>query len=129
MQKTQKTAHDEYGTEWITLISSAEGKEGYLTAEEAKKIVEDEHASPDAKILDSSGTIGKLYGAQTTPHMFIIDGEGNLVYKGAIDSDNSPSQDSIKDATNYVLAALSDLKAGKAVEHANTQPYGCGIKY
>lgn len=129
MQKVQKQAEDEYGVEWIVINSSAEGKQGAQTPEEAKKYAEDMKAEANAKILDPSGTIGKLYDAQTTPHMFIINAEGNVVYKGAIDSDSSPRPEAIKGSTNYVLAALADLKAGHAVKTATTQPYGCSVKY
>ncbi|MCD8497603.1 MAG: hypothetical protein LRZ85_05670 [Alphaproteobacteria bacterium] len=84
---------------------------------------------PDVKILDESGSIGKMYDAQTTPHMFIIDSEGFLVYKGAIDSDSSPRPETIDGATNYVLTSLAEMKAGEPVKTASTQPYGCGVKY
>ncbi|MCD8571070.1 MAG: redoxin domain-containing protein [Alphaproteobacteria bacterium] len=129
MQKTQKTAKDEYGVEWVTIVSSADGHQGHISADQAKKIVEEAGASPDVKILDESGSIGKMYDAQTTPHMFIIDSEGFLVYKGAIDSDSSPRPETIDGATNYVLTSLAEMKAGEPVKTASTQPYGCGVKY
>lgn len=129
MQKTQKNAHDDYGVYWVTINSSAEGKQGYLNAEDSKKLTEADKASPDARLVDADGSIGKAYDAQTTPHMFIINAEGNLAYKGAIDSDSSTRPEAIEGATNYVLAALKNLKDGKAVEQASTQPYGCSVKY
>lgn len=129
MQKTQETAKADFGATWITVLSSAPGKQGHLTAEDAKKGVEESKAVPDAKILDETGAIGKLYDAQTTPHMFIVNAEGNLVYKGAIDSDSSTRPEAIEGSTNYVLAALTSLKDGKAIEHASTQPYDCAVKY
>lgn len=129
MQKIQQQAHDEHGAYWITINSSAEGKQGHVGAEDAKKIVEDAQSKADAYILDTAGSTGKLYNAQTTPHMFIIDGEGKLVYKGAIDSDSSADPATIAGATNYVTAALAEMKEGKAVTHASTQAYGCSVKY
>jgi hypothetical protein len=80
-------------------------------------------------LLDASGTVGKLYGAKTTPHMFIINAEGILVYNGAIDDKPSTKIDDLKDAKNYVSAALDELLAGKAVSTAATKPYGCSVKY
>jgi len=129
MQATQKRAKEHGNVEWVTIISSAPGMQGNVTPEEAAKIVEEEGASPDMKILDSSGEIGKLYGAQTTPHMFVIDENGTLVYAGAIDDNPSPRLSSVEGAKSYVLAAIEDLKAGQDVQVAQTQPYGCGVKY
>lgn len=128
MQATQKKA-EELGAIWISIVSSAEGKEGYVTPEQAAEIVTKEGASPTHNILDPKGEIGTLYGAKTTPHMFVIDKDGVLAYAGAIDSDSSFKPDSVKTATNYVLAALEDLKAGKPVATAQTEPYGCSVKY
>lgn len=128
MQATQKKA-EELGAIWISIVSSAEGKEGFTTPEQAAEIVTKEGASPTHKILDPKGEIGALYGAKTTPHMFVIDKDGVLAYAGAIDSDSSFKPDSVKTATNYVLAALEDLKAGKPVATAQTEPYGCSVKY
>lgn len=128
MQATQKTA-TEKGVEWISIVSSAEGRQGFTTAEEANAIVKDNGAHPSAKILDASGEIGKAYGAQTTPHMFVINAEGNLAYAGAIDDNSSPNPKTVEGAKNYVLAAIDDLKAGKTVEVSQSQPYGCAVKY
>jgi peroxiredoxin len=128
MQKTQKAAQ-EAGAEWVTIISSAPGRQGHITAEEAKKISTDAGAVISTEILDESGEIGKAYGATTTPNMFVINPEGTLVYAGAIDSDPSPRHETVQTATNYVLAALEDLKAGKPVTTPTSAPYGCGIKY
>lgn len=128
MQATQKKA-EELGAVWISIVSSAEGKEGFTTPDEAAEIVKKEGASPTHKILDPKGEIGRLYDAKTTPHMFVIDKDGVLAYAGAIDSDSSFKADSVKTATNYVLAALEDLKAGKPVARAQTEPYGCSVKY
>lgn len=129
MQKTQKEATENHGVTWVSIVSSAEGKQGYVTPEEAVALVKENEAAPTAKILDPSGEIGLKYGAQTTPHMFVIDKNGILAYVGAIDDNSSPSHDTVEGATNYVLAALEDIKAGHAVKTASSQPYGCGVKY
>ncbi|MFZ4762415.1 MAG: redoxin domain-containing protein [Alphaproteobacteria bacterium] len=128
MQELQKNATDD-GVIWLSIVSSAEGKEGYTSAEDANKIVADEHAFPTAKILDPKADIAKLYKAATTPHMFVIDKQGNLVYMGAIDSINSPYPSDIPKADNYVVKALDALKAGKTPEITTTKSYGCGVKY
>lgn len=128
MQKLQQeaTAND---TVWITIVSSAEGKQGHVTPEDANAIMEEKGAASTARILDPSGEIGKLYDAKTTPHMFVIDKEGNVAYEGAIDSDTSFKQEAIAGATNYVAAALKSLDAGEPVKTASTKPYGCSVKY
>ena len=128
MQKLQKeaTADDVI---WLTIISSAEGKQGYTSAAEANAIIEEQGIASTARILDPSGEIGKLYGAKTTPHMFVIDTEGKVAYAGAIDSDSSFKQSAIEGAENYVMSALSSLKAGEEIKVASTKPYGCSVKY
>lgn len=128
MQALQKAATDD-GVIWLTIVSSAEGKQGYTTPEEANALIEEVGANATARILDPSGEIGKLYDAKTTPHMYVIDGEGTLVYAGAIDSNNSYDPATIEGATNYVQAALDSLKAGTPIEVASTTAYGCGVKY
>ncbi len=128
MQATQKKAK-ELGAEWVTIVSSAPGRQGNVSVEEANKITADEGAEISAKILDESGEIGKMYGAQTTPHMFIINEEGMIAYAGAIDSNSSPNPKVIADATNYVTAALESLKAGEEIAVAQSKPYGCSVKY
>jgi len=128
MQALQKEATAD-GVIWVSIVSSAKGKEGNVTAEEANKITADQKAFPTHKILDEDGTIGKLYGAKTTPHMFVIDKDGVLVYAGAIDNTPSADPDDVKTVKNYVREALADLKAGKSVTTPSTNPYGCGVKY
>ena len=128
MQKLQKEATDN-GAVWLTIVSSAEGKQGATTAEEANKIMEEKGTHSTARILDPSGEIGKLYDAKTTPHMFVIDKEGVLAYAGAIDSDSNFKAESIEGATNYVTEALTALDAGEPVKVASTKPYGCSVKY
>lgn len=128
MQNTQEKAR-EMGAEWITIISSAPGMQGHVSAEKAREIADESGASPSAIIRDENGEIGQLYSAKTTPHMFVIDTEGMLVYAGAIDDAPSPRHSTVEGAENYVLAALESLKAGTPVETAQTKPYGCAVKY
>lgn len=117
------------GATWITINSGAEGKQGHMNADEAKKYIADQKAQPDHYILDSEGKIGNLYEAKTTPHMFVIDAKGTLAYMGAIDDKPTPNPDDIAGAKNYVRAAVEALASGKPVEMASTQSYGCGVKY
>lgn len=128
MQSVQKQATAD-GVVWVTIVSSAKGKQGNYPAAELKKIYADKKSSLSNLIIDESGEIGKLYGAKTTPHMFVIDKEGTLVYQGAIDDKSGTDKEEVKTAKNYVLAALADLKAGKPVATSTTNPYGCGVKY
>lgn len=128
MQAIQKSATDD-DVVWVSIVSSAEGKQGHVSNEEANQIMTDVGSNATAKIQDPSGEIGKMYDAKTTPHMFVVNAEGTLVYAGAIDSDPSFKQDGIASATNYVTAALSSIKAGEPIEVSSTQPYGCSVKY
>ena len=117
------------GIVWLQVISSAPGKQGYVDGATAIKINADRGAAPTNTILDPEGTIGKLYGAQTSPHLFIINPAGVLVYKGGIDSIASSDPADITKAENYVRVALADLAAGKKIAQSSTKPYGCSIKY
>ena len=118
------------GVVWIAVNSSAEGKEGFMKdASEAKAFVADKKAQPSHYLLDPKGTIGHAYGAKTTPHMFVIDGAGTLVYEGAIDSKSTADTADIATATNYVTEALASLKAGTPIKTTSTRPYGCFVKY
>ncbi|MCK6417655.1 MAG: thioredoxin family protein [Alphaproteobacteria bacterium] len=128
MQKTQQAARDQ-GVEWVSIVSSAPGRQGHVGADEARKIAQENKAVITTKLLDESGEIGKAYAAQTTPHMFVINKDGVLAYMGAIDDQPSPRAETVEGAQNYVLAALADLSAGKPVTTAQTQPYGCAVKY
>jgi peroxiredoxin len=129
MQKFQAAATKD-GVVWVTVNSSAAGKEGHLKdATEAKAAIAEQKNAASHYLLDHNGAIGKAFGAKTTPHMFVIDKDGKLAYQGAIDSDSSPDASAIAGATNHVTAALAELKAGKAVTTASTQPYGCSVKY
>ncbi len=129
MQKLQAEAIAD-GATWITINSSADGKQGYLKDAKAVKVALKEHdATPSAYVIDASGEIGRAYGAKVTPHMFVIDKDGVLVYDGAIDDNASPDPKTIDGAKNHVRDALAALKDGKKVNPSQTKPYGCGVKY
>lgn len=117
------------GIVWLTVISSAPGAQGYVTGDEANKLTETRGAAPTAVILDSDGTVGHLYDARTTPHMFIVNGGGTLVYMGGIDDKPTSDEADIKTAKNFVRAALDSLASGSPIENAVTRPYGCSVKY
>jgi peroxiredoxin len=117
------------GVVWLTVLSSASGEQGYLTADQENAQMARMHAHPTAAILDPSGQIGRLYGAKTTPHMFVIDAHGKLIYDGAIDDKPTTDLSDVKGAKNYVSAALTEAMAGQAVQVASTRPYGCSVKY
>lgn len=128
MQSHQREA-TEKGVVWLSVISSAPGKQGHVTATEADELTTERNAAPTAVILDPSGDIGRLYGARTTPHMYIVDGKGTLAYMGGIDSIGSADPADIDRATPYVRDALSEVVAGTPVQRAVTRPYGCSVKY
>ena len=117
------------GVVWLSVISSAQGEQGYVTPSEENAYLERMHAVPTAAVLDPSGTIGKMYGAKTTPQVFVIDPQGKLVYEGALDDQPTPDPASLKGAHNYLDAALEESMAGKAVTTPVTRPYGCNVKY
>lgn len=114
---------------WLTINSSAEGKQGNFSAEEIGEKITERGAAMTAYLIDEDGTVGHLYGATTTPNMFVIDGEGILRYAGAIDSDSSPDPAAIPNSTNYVQQALDELAAGNEVSVKASKPYGCSVKY
>ncbi|AGH50998.1 MULTISPECIES: thioredoxin family protein [Sphingomonadales] len=128
MQKTQAAAKAQ-GVVWLTINSGAPGKQGYMTGAEAQAFEKKEKAEATAYLLDPKGIVGKLYDAKTTPHMYVIDPAGTLVYAGAIDDKPTADQADITTARNHVLAALADVKAGKPVAVATSKPYGCSVKY
>jgi len=128
MQGLQKSATAD-GIVWLSVISSAEGTQGYAKGPEANKLTEERDAAPSAVILDPSGEIGKAYDAQTTPHMYIVGKDGTLLYMGAIDDNPSSDPATIKGAKNYVSLALAEIKEGKPVSTPVTRPYGCSVKY
>jgi hypothetical protein len=128
MQKTQAAAKKE-GVVWLTINSSAPGKQGHVDGVKAKSMIATQQAQPTAYLLDPQGKLGNGYGAKTTPHMYIINPRGTLVYMGGIDDKPSPNPADIDGARNHVLTALSELKAGKPVSVPTSRPYGCAVKY
>jgi len=128
MQKTQRMATTD-GAVWLSVISSAPGKQGYKSAAEANAWKVSKDAASTAVILDESGKMGRTFAAKTTPHMYIIDESQTLVYQGAIDDNRSASPKTVAGAKNYVVAALDDLKEGRAIAESDTAPYGCSVKY
>jgi peroxiredoxin len=128
MQKLQEEFTGK-GVVWLSVDSSAPGKEGNLTPEQAEKKMAEWKTRSTALLLDPEGKAGQAYGAKNTPHMFVINPEGKIIYAGAIDSKASANPDDIAGATNYVKTALDESLAGKPVSTANTKPYGCSVKY
>jgi peroxiredoxin len=128
MQKLQAESTAK-GVVWLTIDSSAPGLEGNLTAEQANAKMTEWKTKQTALVLDPDGKAGQAYGAKNTPHMFVINPEGKIVYEGAIDSKASANPSDIPNATNYVKVALEESLAGKTVSNANTKPYGCSVKY
>lgn len=114
---------------WLSVLSSAPGKQGHLNAEGAAAKKTELQANMSAILLDPDGKVGKLYEAKTTPHMFVIDPEGVLRYMGAIDDQPSARTSSLAGAKNYVEQALEAMMKGEAVATAETKPYGCSVKY
>src|SRR5437660_2938279 len=128
MQKL-RTEFTSKGIVWLTIDSSAPGLEGNLTAEQANAKIAEWKTKQTALVLDPDGKAGRAYGAKNTPHMFVINPEGKIVYEGAIDSKATPNPSDISSSTNYVKVALEESLAGKTVSNANTKPYGCSVKY
>jgi len=116
------------GVVWLTINSGAAGRQG-ADVQDIEKFLEDDHADPTAYLLDSNGDVGHLYGARTTPHMFVIDPDDKLIYQGGIDDKPTPDPADIPGATNYVRNALDEAMAGKPVTVATSRPYGCSVKY
>ena len=127
MQKLQK-AWTEEGVVWLTVVSSAPGQQGHVEGAKANALMKDKGGAPSAVLLDPDGTVGKAFGARTTPHMFVVT-NGKVVYAGGIDDKPSTDQADVPTAKNYVDAALHDVKAGREVAMPATDPYGCGVKY
>jgi peroxiredoxin len=128
MQTLQKEAAAD-GVVWLTIISSAPGQQGYADGARANQLTMQHGAAPTAVLLDPKGAIGRLYYAKTTPHMYIIDKNGTLVYQGAIDNKPTTNIGDLPAAKNYVRAALAEVKAGKPVSAPASVAYGCTIKY
>ncbi|MCX7868918.1 MAG: thioredoxin family protein [Terrimicrobiaceae bacterium] len=128
MQKLQKDATAR-GVVWLSICSSAPGKQGHMSAAEAAKKCEEVGSHATAYLLDEDGQVGRLYAAKRTPEMFVINPEGILVYKGAIDDKPSANSADIPGAKNFVTAALDEVLAGKPVSKPETAAYGCSVKY
>src|SRR5438874_7097353 len=128
MQKLQEEFTSK-GVVWLSIDSAAPGKEGNLTPEQGEKKMAEWKTHSTALLLDPEGKAGRAYGAKNTPHMFVINPEGKIVYEGAIDSKATPNPADIPTSTNYVKAALDEAMAGKPDSNANTRPYGCSVKY
>jgi peroxiredoxin len=117
------------GVVWLSILSDPPGEQGYVTPAEENDYLKAMHASPTAALLDPQGAIGRLYDARTTPHMFVIDPAGKIVYQGALDNQPTPDPASLRGADNYVSDALNAAMAGKPVAVAATKPYGCAVHY
>jgi peroxiredoxin len=117
------------GVVWLTVISSAPGKQGYVTASEENAYLKQANAAPTAVLLDPAGTLGHLYDAKTTPHIFIINPKGALIYNGAIDDRPTTDLSDVNGAKNYVSIALEEATSGKPVSNPTSRPYGCSVKY
>ena len=128
MQGQQRAATAD-GIVWLSVNSGAEGAQGHVDGAGAEKVRSKVGAAQTAYLLDPQGTVGRAYGAMTTPHMYIIDAKGVLRYAGAIDSIPSADTDDLEKATQYVPQALAELAAGKPVSVSLTRPYGCSVKY
>ncbi|MBT8042979.1 MAG: redoxin domain-containing protein [Pontiella sp.] len=128
MQDLQKkyTAKD---VVWLSICSSASGKQGHMSAEEVNAANAQNGFAATAYLIDESGDVGRLYGARTTPHMFIVNPDGSLGYQGGIDSVKSTKSEDIENATNYVAAFLDASLKGETPAVTTSQPYGCGVKY
>jgi len=117
------------GVIWLTILSSAPGQQGYMTASDQNAYMAREHADPTAAILDPTGAIGHLYDAKTTPDMVVIDPSGKIIYEGAIDDHATTDPADIPHSKNYVNEALDEAMAGQPVAVAYTRSYGCSVKY
>ena len=128
MQALQKETTGQ-GVVWLTIISSAPGEQGHVSPAEANALTAKRSAAPTAVLLDPRGTVGKLYGATNTPHMYVIDPSGKLVYAGAIDDRPTSRKGDVAGANNYVRAALQAISGGQPVKTPVTRAYGCTVKY
>ena len=128
MQRLQKQWTSR-GVVWFTILSSAAGKQGYVTASEENDYLAKMQAAPTAALLDPTGEIGHLYEAKTSPQMVVINPQGVEIYSGAIDDKPTTDVQDVPNATNYVGLALEEAMAGKQVQTPATRPYGCSVKY
>jgi peroxiredoxin len=114
---------------WLSIVSSAPGKQGHMSPEETNKAKEEKGSAATAILIDEDGTVGKLYDAKVTPELYVINPEGTLVYMGAIDDKKSVDAADVAGARNYVKQALDEAMAGNPVSTPQTEAYGCGVKY
>ena len=114
---------------WLSIASSAPGKQGHMSPEETNKAKEEKGSAATAILIDEDGTVGKLYDAKVTPELFVINPEGTLIYAGAIDDKKSVDAADVAGARNYVKQALDEAMAGNPVSTPQTEAYGCGVKY
>lgn len=128
MQALQREATAQ-GVVWLTLISSAKGEQGYVTAAQADELTTSRKAAPTAVLLDEPGVVGRMYGATNTPHMYVVDKAGTLIYAGAIDDRPTTRRADVPGASNYVRAALESVSTGQPVKTPITRAYGCTVKY
>ncbi|HEX8552374.1 MAG TPA: redoxin domain-containing protein [Abditibacteriaceae bacterium] len=128
MQKAQRAARAQ-GAVWLSINSSAAGKQGHYGGAQSNTLTRNKKAAPSIVLLDASGKVGRAYKAKTTPHMFVINPQGKVIYNGAIDNRPTTDKSAVSGSTNYVLAALKQAKSGQKVRIASTQPYGCSVKY
>lgn len=128
MQALQREA-TAAGVVWLSVISSAPGKQGFVTGAQATALSTSRNAAPTAVLLDPTGAVGRLYAARTTPHMYVIGPDRKLVYQGGIDDRNSADHATVQGARNYVREALAAVRAGRPPAVASAPPYGCSIKY
>jgi peroxiredoxin len=128
MQGTQKEASSK-GVVWLTVNSTGREHQDFKSPADMAKWMQSQKAAATATLMDADGKLGKAYAARTTPHMYVVDGAGTLVYAGGIDNKPSANPADVAGATNHVKAALTEIAAGKPVSNASTKPYGCSIKY
>jgi len=128
MQRLQRT-YTGKGLVWLSVNSSAPGKQGHFAPDVVEAMLKERKAAASAYLLDSDGTVGRAYGAKTTPHMFVIDASGELIYAGGIDDKPSTDSTDVPGPKSYVQAALDEALAGKTVSTPTSTPYGCSVKY
>lgn len=129
MQDQQRSAINDHGVVWLTVISSSPGTQGHVSPTQADALTVSRNASPTAVLLDEDGSMGRAFDARVTPHMYIIDEASTLVYMGGIDSNPSANPDDIPAATQYVMESLKAMAADEPIGEPITRPYGCSIKY
>jgi peroxiredoxin len=127
--QTLQSKYTKEGVVWLSVNSTEPSHQDYKKPNAMSALLKTSNASATAYLMDESGAMGKAYGARTTPHMYIVDREGTLVYAGGIDDKRSSNIADVKTAKNYVAAALDEMKAGKSVSVSTTTPYGCSVKY